>query len=250
MTLVGTCGNGAVIGFPNRKLSAHCGRVMDPARVREPLFLSVRYGRVSGFREIDVGFRCVLDSPAVKSTALPSPSTPATATQNHPFENALGMKFVPVPETHVLFSIWDTRVQDYAVFANATKQEWPKTEFEQGPSHPAVRVGWSDARAFCVWLTRREQAEGRIGPNDAYRLPSNEEWLTAVDLGAGTAGDPSWIYPWGTSWPPPAGAGELCGNRTPLGEGFRPKRDRSGLQRWLPLHLTSRPFCGQSPWIV
>ena len=49
------------------------------------------------------------------------PSTePAAATKDAPFENSLGMRFVPAGTPDVLFSVWDTRVQDFAVFAKET----------------------------------------------------------------------------------------------------------------------------------
>ena len=37
--------------------------------------------------------------------------------------NSLHMKFTMVTGTHVLFSIWDTRVDDFAAFANSTNFE-------------------------------------------------------------------------------------------------------------------------------
>jgi len=126
------------------------------------------------------------------------------------------MKFVPVPGTAVLFSIWDTRVQDYEAFVKATKRSWEKPDFEQGPTHPAVNVSWDDAKAFCTWLTEKERTAGTLKSTQEYRLPTDLEWSTAVGLGKETGSTPAerWengensaVYPWGTQWPPPIGAG-------------------------------------------
>ncbi len=196
------------------------------------------------------GFRCVLASsaPAISKSPAPpvsSSSTPATATKDAPFVNTLGMKFVPVPvtggptggqrgspektgqplvpgaTTSVLFSVWDTRVQDYEVFARETAREWPKADFEQGPTHPAVNVSWDDAKAFCAWLTERERKSGRLGSAQRYRLPTDHEWSCAV--GIGDREDPARspeekseelidLFPWGEAWPPPRGAGNYSGD--------------------------------------
>jgi len=149
------------------------------------------------------------------------------ASKDAPFVNTLGMKFVPVPiiggptgGQRVLFSVWDTRVQDCEVFAKETKREWPKADFPQGPTHPAVMVSWDDAQRFCQWLTARDQAAGRLPADWRYRLPSDHEWSCAVELGASEdaaklPADKSLkidnVFPWGTQWPPPPGAGNYAG---------------------------------------
>src|SRR5580704_8565119 len=59
----------------------------------------------------------------------------AAATKENPFVNSLGMKFVPVPGTKVLFSIWDTRVKDYRAYADANPgadAHWKSPGFTQG----------------------------------------------------------------------------------------------------------------------
>jgi hypothetical protein len=58
-------------------------------------------------------------------SATPTKEEPArtaldAAAKDHPWVNSLGMKFVPVAETQVLFSIWDTRVQDFMKFVHRT----------------------------------------------------------------------------------------------------------------------------------
>jgi serine/threonine protein kinase len=134
-----------------------------------------------------------------------------------PWTNTLGMRFVPVPGTRVLFSIWDTRVQDFQAFATARNRTWLKPGFPQDGTHPAVNVSWDDARMFCVWLTRKEKAEGFLKPNEFYRLPSDREWSIASGLSSETPVTPAErgkegkdAYPWGHSWPPPVGVGNFA----------------------------------------
>ena len=138
----------------------------------------------------------------------------AAASKEQPYVNSLGMKFVPVPGTGVLFGIWETRVKDYKVFVEAKNREWPKPSFQQTEEHPAVNVSWEDATAFCEWLTEQERTTGRISAKQSYRLPSDEEWSAAVGLekeGGSTPKERDMkvrdVYPWGTKWPPPKGAG-------------------------------------------
>ena len=135
---------------------------------------------------------------AIKEAELVKTDAWKKATKESPYENSLGMKFVPVAGTDVLFSIWDTRVKDYAVFAEETGTDIVRPSFAQTPTDPVVLVSWEEAQAFCKWLTEKERSEGKIGKNDTYRLPTDAEWSVAV----GTT-----QFPWGDEWPPPKGVG-------------------------------------------
>ena len=146
-------------------------------------------------------------------------SAGAQALDGKPWVNSLGMRFVSVPGTPSLFSIWETRVQDYEVFAKATSRSWEKPGFDQGPTHPAGNVSWNDANAFCQWLTVKERSEGKLGASQSYRLPTDEEWSLAVGLSNENGATPidksgkiQGVYPWGTQWPPPKGAGNYPGS--------------------------------------
>jgi hypothetical protein len=171
-------------------------------------------------REKDGMAALALVVPKVPAPApLPSPPTlpapqPSTNTPQ-PFTNTLGMKFVPVPGTKVLFSIWETRVQDYAAYAVAVSGvdgTWKDYEYEghkQGPDHPVVNVSWEDAQAFCKWLSKKE--------GKTYRLPTDHEWSVAVGIGDRESADVSPSdkdgriegYPWGNQWPPPKESGNF-----------------------------------------
>jgi formylglycine-generating enzyme required for sulfatase activity len=142
-------------------------------------------------------------------TALPKPG--------QPWENSLGMKFAPVPGVDVLFGVWAVRVQDFQAFVTATGRAWPKRSFALGPTHPSVHVSWEDATVFCAWLTEKERAAGRLGPTQSYRLPQDWEWSVAVGLNEPRGGTPESkntkirnVYPWGTAWRPPQGAGNYA----------------------------------------
>ena len=167
-----------------------------------------------------------------------------TATKEAPFVNTLGMKFVPVPiiggptgGQRVLFSIWDTRVQDYERFAKETGDRWLQNRARgnpQGPTHPVVNVSLGQAQLFCQWLSEREHAAGRIPAGWSYRLPTDHEWSCAAGIGAkeDAAASPAYKsnridgYPWGSEWPPPAGAGNY------LSEEARPAVE-AGKYSWL-----------------
>ena len=146
----------------------------------------------------------------------------AAEAQAKAFENSLGMKFVPVAGTDVPFSIWETRVKDYAAYAAANSgvdAEWKNptalgASLSQTDTHPVVKVSWNHAQAFCEWLTKKELAEGKIKAGQKYRLPTDAEWSVAVGLGRETGSTPAeksrgieGVYLWGKEWPPPVGAG-------------------------------------------
>ncbi len=201
LALVGGAGWWFGIEEPKRAETARVARAKADAEQRQ--------------REEDENARIAEEAAAAKA--------PASATKEKPFVNSLGMKFVAVPIVggptngkRVLFGVWDVRVKDYRVFAEETKREWLKPGFAQNEEHPVVMVSWDDAKAFCAWLTKRERDAGKLGANEEYRLPSDHEWSCAVGIGEredATAspkdkdGKIAAVFPWGTQWLPPKGAG-------------------------------------------
>jgi hypothetical protein len=149
----------------------------------------------------------------------------AVASPDHPWVNSLGMKFVPVPGTEVLFCVWETRWQDYAAYLASGKNTYGNhannagdIDFHSGEhapgTYPVAGMYWVEAKAFCDWLTTKERAKGQLGADQSYRLPADWEWSVAVGLKESRDGSPEDkdkkikdVYPWGTQWPPPPGAG-------------------------------------------
>jgi hypothetical protein len=164
------------------------------------------------------------------NVAAPKPAPAPDAQPNPPHEltNSLGMRFAPVGD--LLFSIWPTRVSDFETFASATGLKstlWREPSFPQQPDHPVVNVTWMEAVAFCKWLTFKEQREGTLPAQKVYRLPTDLEWSKAVGLPEETGKTPELrdmvvrdVYPWGTQWPPPPGAGNYTGEETGLEVGI------------------------------
>ena len=188
--------------------------------------------RLSGKTEVPVVKDPVIkkDPVTVKPvTATPVPEAPIKLPASTPAPeaaapvNSLGMKFVPVGETQ--FSVYLTTVKNFEAFASATglkSETWKNSGFKQTPDHPVVNVTWREADAFCKWLTDKERKAGLLKSGEAYRLPTDLEWSKAVGLPAEHGGTPEDrdmgvqdVYPWGTAWPPPAGAGNYAGEETP-----------------------------------
>jgi formylglycine-generating enzyme required for sulfatase activity len=132
------------------------------------------------------------------------------------WRNSYTTKFIPVGD--VLMAATETRRREYNRFAEATSRRKPPVPIENPQQKrdlqfPVVNVDREDARAFCAWLTKREQDTGLIQKTDRYRLPSDEEWSRAIPhLPPERGKDPAerngrarGIYPWGYEWPPPKG---------------------------------------------
>ncbi|MEI6713972.1 MAG: SUMF1/EgtB/PvdO family nonheme iron enzyme [Verrucomicrobiota bacterium] len=154
--------------------------------------------------------------------------------------NSIGMVFVPVGD--VLFSIYETRVKDFAVFVEESdypKTRWKAPGFVQTPEDPVVMVSWNDAMSFCMWLTARERKLGLLGPAEYYRLPTDLEWSQAVGLPLEPGKCPAERdgsfpdrFPWGTQWPPPPGVGNFSGTSNVVN---------------LPVNACAEPFAATSP---
>jgi len=147
-------------------------------------------------------------SPAKPGAGGTGKVTVQQATKERPFVNSLGMKFVPVPGTNVLFSVWETREQDFAPLSRATGvKPAPKNpkDYTQcsptGPTMPVTMVGKAECDAFCRWLSQKESL--------TYRLPSDDEWSAA----AGNT-----IFPWGDNQPPPSVNANIAGEEAKTGQ--------------------------------
>lgn len=179
----------------------------------------------------------VLHALGISVTPLEAPASIGMA-----FTNSLGMEFVPVKAVPgLLFSRWETRVQDFANFCKDTERVHDQPNFPQSDDHPVVNISYNDAMEFCSWLSKKE------GVN--YRLPKDHEWSGAVGIAEkeDASAFPKFNgieaprserleiekhFPWGSGWPPPANSGnfdpslraDLYDHTSPVGS-FEPTTD-------------------------
>ena len=90
------------------------------------------------------------------------------------------------------FGAWNGKENKWDKLEDAS---WRNPGFVQTDEDPVVCVDWSDAIAFCQWLSKKE--------NRHYRLPTEAEWEYCSRAGTQTA------YPWGDD--PDGGAGHCNG---------------------------------------
>ena len=185
----------------------------------------------------------------------PKAATPASASKELPFENMLGMKFVPVPGTDVLFCVHETRVRDYAEFAKTRvdgDSSWRNAQHQsgqnsyiavsEGSQFPVVNVCWDDAQSFCKWLSTKEKRK--------YRLPTDQEWSFAVGIGESEIRGASPesksmsvdnVYPWGT-WPPGKDVGNYYDNTA-----FHALYVNGAVESYTDGHITTAPVMSFEP---
>ncbi len=136
--------------------------------------------------------------------------------------NTLAMKFHAIPGTTVLFSVYETRISDYAAFTTSSQYGLSlKPHFAQTADHPVVGTSLQDAIAFCNWLTEHERDAGKISKDQGYRLPTPQEWSAAVGMKKARRAEglssnevqdmeDERTFPWGMDWPPPTGVANLA----------------------------------------
>ena len=89
------------------------------------------------------------------------------------------------------------------------------SSYQLGADYPVETVSWDEAKEFCRRLTAGlpDNLKGKF----VFRLPTDAEWSVAVGLPEESGSTPKDkdmkikdVYPWGTTWTPPSGAGNYA----------------------------------------
>ena len=134
-----------------------------------------------------------------------------------PWENTLKMKFVPLGRA--MIGVTEVRRRDFLEYAKAMKlPDVPSRELSNTADldKPVTFVTRSEAQSFCRWLTEKEQSTEILEGEHSYRLPTDDEWSMAANMPREKGDSPAerhlridGVYPWGYTWPPPQGPGNL-----------------------------------------
>ena len=136
------------------------------------------------------------------------------------WNNSLGMEFIPI-NGNTMASSHETRHQDYQSYLkNHPNKKYKAPNFSFEGNHPVTNVTKKDAEEFAQWLTVIEREAGLIENTDTYRLPTDEEWSTWVQINDETGTTPyeksmSSIdtqdsFLWGKTWPPLRSTGNFA----------------------------------------
>ena len=98
------------------------------------------------------------------------------ATKEQPWQNSLGMKFVPVAGTPVLFNIWDTRLEDFNAFVESVGYDATKGMYSIG------KDGWKRRGATLEGMRIHRSATELLSTRapSSVRMDTVMYWMKAV----------------------------------------------------------------------